>query len=473
MNEITSLRVFLYIRVSTQEQAKEGYSIGAQEERLRAYAKAKGYTVVKVYTDPAYSGANMERPALQELIKQIEQGSADLVLVYKLDRLSRSQRDTLYLIEEVFLKNNVDFVSMNESFDTSTPFGRAMIGILSVFAQLEREQIRERSMMGREARAKSGKWSGNRQDRIVTGYDYVNGLLVINEYNAACVKMIFNEFYKGSGVNKVFRLVNTKYPGVINNESTVRKILRNPIYIGKIKHRGTVYEGVHEAIISEEMFQSVQTLIEKKTPKSETFKHTYLLSGIIYCGHCGAKMFGRTGGRLKNGDGMRYYNCYSRAKRDHLIKDINCIKQGERKEPLEQYIIDEIKKINLRFVENYNTSTTNIIEKAEPLHKELVNIDKQITKLIDLYSLDDAPLDMINQRMTKLKENRTNLLKHIAEIESNQSQSNLEEIKETISQLANFDWNNQETELEKRLIVAKLINKIIVFNDHINIEWAF
>ena len=114
-------RAALYIRVSTMEQAKEGYSIPAQTDKLKAFAKAKDMAVTKIYTDPGFSGAKMERPALQEMISDIQNKKIDVVLVYKLDRLSRSQKNTLYLIEDVFLKNNVDFISMQESFDTSTP----------------------------------------------------------------------------------------------------------------------------------------------------------------------------------------------------------------------------------------------------------------------------------------------------------------------------------------------------------------
>ena len=151
-------RAALYIRVSTLEQAQEGYSIGAQKERLLAFCKAHDWLVADFYIDGGYSGSNLDRPGIQKLIA--ETGSFDLVLVMKLDRLSRSQRDTLYLIEDVFLPAGVDFISMAESFDTSTPFGRAMIGILSVFAQLEREQIKERTFMGRVERAKEGLFHG-------------------------------------------------------------------------------------------------------------------------------------------------------------------------------------------------------------------------------------------------------------------------------------------------------------------------
>ena len=123
-------QVAIYIRVSTQEQAQEGYSIGEQKERLIAYCKAQAWAIYNIYVDGGYSGANINRPGIKKLIKEV--ANFDTVLVYKLDRLSRSQRDTLYLIEEIFLPNAVDFVSMQESFDTSSPFGKATIGLVEI-----------------------------------------------------------------------------------------------------------------------------------------------------------------------------------------------------------------------------------------------------------------------------------------------------------------------------------------------------
>ncbi|MDG3375034.1 recombinase family protein, partial [Vibrio parahaemolyticus] len=126
-------RAALYERVSTTAQAEEGYSIGAQIDRLTKFAESKGYQVVNHYTDAGYTGSKLDRPGLKKMIQDIEHSKIDVVIVFKLDRLSRSQKDTLYLIDDVFLKNNVEFVSMSESFDTSTAYGRAMLGLLSVF----------------------------------------------------------------------------------------------------------------------------------------------------------------------------------------------------------------------------------------------------------------------------------------------------------------------------------------------------
>ena len=153
-----------------------------------------GWEIVETFVDPGFSGGDTDRPGLKAMIKTVETSDIDKVVVYKLDRLSRSQKDTLFLIEDVFLKNNTDFVSMNENFDTSTPFGRAMIGILAVFAQLEREQIKERMSMGKEARAKEGKWHGGATEPIGYDYDPVTELLNVNEYEAMQVKELFELF---------------------------------------------------------------------------------------------------------------------------------------------------------------------------------------------------------------------------------------------------------------------------------------
>jgi site-specific DNA recombinase len=152
------IKVALYIRVSTLEQAEHGYSLQEQEQRLKDYCSAKDWTIKKIYKDGGYSGGSLDRPAMQQLIKDCKK--YNMILVYKLDRLSRSQKDTMYLIEDVFLANGVQFTSMSENFDTSTPLGMAMIGILSVFAQLERAQIKERMRMGQTARAKKVMWCG-------------------------------------------------------------------------------------------------------------------------------------------------------------------------------------------------------------------------------------------------------------------------------------------------------------------------
>ena len=198
--------IALYVRVSTHEQAENGYSIDEQIDRLVSYCNALGYNSYKVYKDPGFSGATTDRPALQNLINDVKLHHVHKVLVYKLDRLSRSQVDTLNLIENVFLKNDCDFNSISENFDTATPFGRAMIGILAVFAQLEREQIKERLSMGKIARAKKGLYKGGGLAPI--GYDFIDSRLVVNESEREQVKLIYDMFESGGTYRGIVKFMN-------------------------------------------------------------------------------------------------------------------------------------------------------------------------------------------------------------------------------------------------------------------------
>ena len=254
-------RTFIYIRVSTREQAEEGYSVGEQEERLKKYCEAMEWEVANVYIDPGYTGGDMNRPALKQMVNAVQKGKADIVLVDKLDRLSRCQFDTLYLIQKVFTANNVAFVSRAEAFDTSTPFGRAMVGILAVFAELERERIKERMADGKAGRAKEGKYKGGGNPSIGYDYDPVSGSLVVNEYEAMMIRELYDLVIDRTPMNTIAKIFNakgyrTKYGAW--NDTTVRYACINKVYIGKIQHKGVWYEGLHEAIIPEDKFEKVQ-----------------------------------------------------------------------------------------------------------------------------------------------------------------------------------------------------------------------
>ena len=273
-------RAAIYIRVSTQEQAQESYSVGEQKERLIAYCKAQAWVIANIYVDGGYSGANLNRPGIQKLMKETD--NFDVVLVYKLDRLSRSQRDTLYLIEEIFLPNKVDFVSMQESFDTSSPFGKAMIGLLAVFAQLEREQIKERTRMGKMARAKAGLHHG--AGHIPIGYEYKDGKLIINPYEAEQVKKIYEWYLEGASYQVITDRLHEK--GYTNRYSSykywsgVRAILCNMTYTGRLRYGEVTVENAHEAIISDEQFQAVQAEHAKRQEiyGSNAFQAKHLLA---------------------------------------------------------------------------------------------------------------------------------------------------------------------------------------------------
>lgn len=295
-----------YVRVSTENQ-KENYSIEEQKSRLRAFCEAKDIVIGKMYVDGGYSGGNLRRPALQELLRRLPE--YDLVIVYKLDRLSRSQKDTLMLIEDYFLARKVDFISVCENFDTSTPLGRAMIGMLSVFAQLEKEQITERFTMGRIARAKNGYYHGGPTAPV--GYDYVDGQLIVNEKKARQVRELFERFCRGASIHDCWLHMQARYgaSGGWSSETQIRHVLVNEVYLGKVKFQGESYPGLHPPVIPEELFSRAQTLLQERksslSADSRPFAPRTLLSGLLICGQCGARFHGEHG----------WYVCGGRRKR--------------------------------------------------------------------------------------------------------------------------------------------------------------
>ena len=246
-------KAVVYVRVSTTEQAAEGYSVEEQERKCKAAIESKGWEYIGTFSDPGVSGRTLDRPGLLEMLKLIRAGEVDAVVIYKLDRLSRKQRDTMNLIEDVFLAYDVALVSLNETLDTSTPWGRAMIGILSSFNQMESENIQERTMMGRAAKANEGGYAGGKPP---LGYRGENGRLVIVPEEAEIIKLIFKMRDKGKTLKGIAETLNTKgyrtRRGGKFGHSSVQAILNNEdTYRGMYKYgaNGTD-EVVHEPILT-------------------------------------------------------------------------------------------------------------------------------------------------------------------------------------------------------------------------------
>lgn len=459
-------RVACYVRVSTDNQI-ENYSIEEQTERLKAYCKAKDWHIYKFYTDAGYSGGNMDRPALKQMLKDIEQKLINMVVVYKLDRLSRSQKDTLTLIEDEFLKKNIDFVSISENFDTSTSFGRAMIGILSVFAQLEKDQITERFTMGRIGRAKNGYFHGG--PTPPTGYDYVSGKLIINEYEAMQVREVFDRFLRGQSINSIREYMSKHYTNKYGNwksHTLVLNILRNCTYIGKVKFKGSVYDGHHEPIISEETFNAVQNLLNSSnrrnpnvTPIKNPFRSSNLLTGLLVCGNCNARFCGNHG----------YYVCYSRGKTDkRKIRDPNCKNKKWPIEELDELVKNEI--LNLDFDRTFFTKEkdTEPLPNPNSISHRINEIDLQMDRIIDLYQIGSLTLDQVTERMEKLKKERNALSKGKEKL---LHKANLEEVKDRIS-ILNYVFSKGTLD-EHRLFVSSLIDYISINNDQLDFQWSF
>lgn len=449
-----------YVRVSTENQM-ENYSIEEQTDRLQAYCKAKDIHIVKFYTDGGYSGGNLNRPALQQMLTDIDYGIIDTVVVYKLDRLSRSQKDTLTLIEDRFLAKNVDFISINENFDTSTPFGRAMIGILSVFAQLEKDQITERFTMGRIGRAKNGYFHGG--PTAPTGYDYIDGLLVINAYEAMQIRDLYDRFLKGYSVYNCWQYMQKHYTnkyGGWKSETLVRNVLKNEVYIGKVKFKGTTYPGNHQPIISEEQFLQVQDLLQSSRRaakaansfKRSPFRASTLLSSLVYCGKCGARFHGEHGN----------YSCYSRTKGDmHYVVDPNCKNKKWKIPALDAVVINYISLLDFSELKNSRPAPPPMVDHS----KRLEEIEKQIGKLIDLYQVGSIPIEMVSKKIETLSTEKAALLKDAeAPLPVATTLDDMIQARETL--LSIVETGSLE---QKRACLTLLIDKIIVTDDNVNI----
>ena len=412
------MKTAIYIRVSTQEQAQEGYSIAAQEDRLRAYCTAKGWPVLGVYTDAGYSGSNTQRPALERMLADVDAGLVDCVLVYKLDRLSRSQKDTLMLIEDRFLAAGVAFVSISENFDTSTPLGRAMVGILSVFAQLEREQIKERMALGREERAKNGLFHGGGWSPF--GYRYIDGRLVTEPIEAVIVREAYELFLHRQPIHAIALFLSEKYGREIN-PGQVHSILTSPIYAGVIMYHGNAYPGQHEAFISKETWEKASILVNDRrrlaASKADPFRAKYIFTGILVCANCGATYMakGNYSGHKPNLKYRPYYTCWSRSRTvPKKVIDPSCRNPAYPVQELDPVLLGEILKLAddedaFRAVVEKNRKKKKTDDRSKEraaASKRLDAIDVQIRRVLDLYQLGSIDSEEIKKRVSALEKER-------------------------------------------------------------------
>lgn len=474
-------KVAIYVRVSTTSQAEEGYSIEEQIDKLESYCKIKDWSVYKVYTDGGFSGSNTERPALERLIKDADRKKFDTVLVYKLDRLSRSQKDTLFLIEDVFIKNGIEFLSLQENFDTSTPFGKAMIGLLSVFAQLEREQIKERMQLGKLGRAKAGKsmmWA-----KTSYGYDYhkETGTMTINPVQSLAIKFIFESYLSGRSITKLRDDLNEKFPKEKPwNYRAVRKILDNPVYCGYNQFMGEIYKGNHEPIISKEDFDKTQeelkirqrTAAENVNPRP--FQAKYMLSGIVQCGYCLAPLKILMGMYRKDGTRLVKYECHQRHPRK--LRGVTTYNDNKKcdsgfylKDDLEAFVLKEVNKLqhDSEYLETIFSDNHKESIDRESYQKQIRELSKKLSRLNDLYIDDRITLEELQSKSSEFQSMRALLEKELENDPALKQDESKNIVKRELSKgdISKMDYESQKT------IVRALIKKVQVTADSIVIKW--
>ena len=322
---VTKKRCAVYTRVSTDERLDQSFnSLDAQRDAGQAYIasqRSEGWLpVADDYNDGGYSGGNVERPALKRLMADIIADQIDIVVVYKIDRLTRSLVDFSRLVE-VFERHNVSFVSVTQQFNTTTSMGRLMLNVLLSFAQFEREVTGERIRDKIAASKRKGMWMGGYPPM---GYLAKNRTLVIHEENANIIRRIFQRFTETQSITDVARelyqegvttkAIRLKNGGTRNgtpmDKRCVSKMLRNPIYVGEVRHKGTIFAGQHEPLITRDLWDRVQTILaedsNERMGKTQTrHKTDALLRGLLY-GSDGGK-YHITYSKKSSGKKYRYY----------------------------------------------------------------------------------------------------------------------------------------------------------------------
>ena len=372
---------------------------------------------------------------------------------------------------------------MSESFDTSTPFGRAMIGILSVFAQLEREQIKERTYMGRVERAKEGLYHGGSFYPI--GYDCVDGKLKINEYEAVQVRKIYEWYLDGMSPEKIAERLRSE--GYTNRYSSwtasgrnrVLRILQSDLYLGTSRFGDVVVENAHEAIIDRETFDKVNALRLKRREifGDSAYQTKYLLVGLAFCARCGARYFVK-----HNYGGYKYYVCYSRARTvKRMIRADHCDNKNWRLDELDSVIEREVSRllfdpdyyqilVKARAAEVKAAPKTD----ADVIRDKISDIAKQIDRMMDLYQEERIPIEVLSARIDKLHREKTALEEQLSAIEPPKPKSDFND-DEALEKLLNdfaASWDSAGLD-ERRHIVSTLIRRITLDGEQVKIEWAF
>jgi site-specific DNA recombinase len=312
------MRACLYFRVSTEEQAKEGFSIEAQRALLDRKCAEWNYTIIKTYNDEGYSAKNMKRPALQQLIKDSESQIFDVVVYWRLDRLTRSSKDFHKLVEQLNT-NKVGIKSATEQIDTTTAVGRFQLELSVSLAQLERETISERVTFVMEERNRKGLRNGS---PAPLGYTLNEGKLIIHEEKAKIVQRIFNLYLEGNGMKQIAYILTREgyksgYDSLMSGAS-IKYILQNPVYIGLVRwnyidktrkktNNANIAESKHAPLISNEEFKQVQDEIARRGTGGKAMTSHFLFSSVLRCGRCGYHMHGFS--YLKKNVRYKTYRC--------------------------------------------------------------------------------------------------------------------------------------------------------------------
>lgn len=444
-----------YCRVSTDEQAEEGFSIEGQADKLRAYSALRDLGEVMVITDPGLSGKNLNRSGLQQVLAAVEAGHVSHVLVWRLDRLSRNLGDLIMLADK-FGELGVALHSVSENLDLSSASGRMFYNILGTFAQYFREQLSENVKMGNERAVKEGKWT----NRPKTGYDLVGGELIPNA-DAARVQECFRLRGKNYSYRAIEEHTALKY-------STVSAILNSRIYLGEVLHNAQWYPGIHEPIISDEEWHAAHRGLAKGIQPSKD-----LLSGRVRCGLCGRRM-----AVAQNGKGNVTYKCRHRG--------MGCNQPARSTKGLSRAAIlglsllgrDEHlqRAIRKQLAGGSRVTPAGTCRSRRPTAAAtLGTLSEERRKLLKLYYADGISMEGFKEEEQRLVESIETARalateEQLQELSKNDLELRFEQVANVLRELdIDAFWGAADDE-ERRVLVQELIEWVKVFPDHLEVK---
>jgi site-specific DNA recombinase len=478
------MKIAAYIRVSTDEQADKGNSLSEQQERLTAYCKAMAWNEPTFYIDDGYSAKSLNRPAIQRMLEDVKQSRISVVITTKIDRLCRNLLDLLQTVE-LLSAHDCNYVSASESFDTSTAVGRMTLQLLGTFAEFERERTSERVKDNMLSIAKN---TSKAITRPCYGYDIVDGQYAINGQEAVNIRLMFEWAEQGHGHRMIAKKLNDRGAltklGKMWDQVNVKRLMKTETIAGimvynkrmtkngktteRDKAEWIIKENNHPSIIPPDRFEKVQEIMRAR---SRALKHadseTYLLTGLIKCGHCNKNMKGSTSRHKNKYNEYTYYRyiCSS------YVLGYGCKHHAVHRDDLEQLIVEQIKEIASASTKTLklNVAASNMVsDEIKEIKALLSKTDKRMQKQIEAYEMDLIPAADLKAARERIESEREKLRTQLERLETKKGQPS--EVKENAQKLLGEVTGLDR--LKAKAAVRQLIENIEVQNGQlIDIVW--
>src|SRR5690625_5034139 len=456
---MVKVRVALYTRVSTREQAQDGYSISAQLNSLKAFCESQNWDIAGIYTDEGISAKDTNREQLKRMINDVKNNKIDVVLVYRLDRLTRSVLD-LYELLDLFDKHGCGFKSATEVYDTTTGMGRLFITIVAALAQWERENLGERVSMGMLEKARQGEYPGG---IAPFGYDLKDSKLTINDKEAKVVKLIYDKYLSGYSMVRITKHLNKSNirtrKGATWHRSTIDNILKSEFVRGNILWDGNVFKNTHEPIIDKDVSMQVEQAIKDRSTKIRTsaLSSNFLFSGIIQCPSCGSNLHGNV---IKDGGKSYYmYRCSMR-----VMGKCDGKNTTVSESQLEEQLIEKLNNIDLSDLVNNVDLNIDQETSTKDLERELKKIESRKRKWQFAWVEELITDEDLKNRMKEENKQEIKIKNKLDEMENNQTINyDKDDIKRLLINVRK-NWNAL-TRDEKKKLLQSIIKKITYEKD--------